>query len=243
MQSENISTARLQLSTRITRVLFGAIFLLLLGHLTAFVLDHIRHSGSRTAKNIIRWFDFNLENNVPTWFSVCLLAFSMLLLLLIYRHHRAQRNPQAHYWLTLAIIFLLMSVDEMVQLHEEVARIVRPGLGPDTPAIFYWAWVIPYGLFALLAGIYFLRFVRGLPAATRKLFFLSGAIYVSGALGLELLEGHFYVQYGLNHLYNRILYCIEELMEMGGITLFIHALLGYLAEQGLSLGFIRHPVE
>jgi len=219
----------------ITRFLFGCIGLLLMAHLLAFTLDYVRHSGSRAAKNIIRWFDFNLENNVPTWFSVCLLTFSMLLLLLIYFHQRALRDSNSKRWLILSLIFLFLSVDEMVQVHEEIAHLLRPRLGPDSPTIFYWAWVIPYGIFVIVSAVYFLRFVLRLPSRTRNYFFMSGALFLTGALGLELVEGYLYVRYGLNHLSNRILYCMEELMEMGGVTLFIHALLHYIADQSIQL--------
>ena len=225
----------------VRRFLFVCIGFLLMGHILAFVLDYVRHSGSRTAKNIIRWFDFNLENNVPTWFSVCLLALSMLLLWVIYLHHRSTADSEARKWLILCAIFFLLSVDEMVQVHEEVAHLLRPRLGPDSPTIFYWAWVIPYGIFALVAAIYFMRFVWRLPPNTRKLFIISGGLFISGALGLELVEGHFFVKYGLNHIYNRILYCIEELMEMGAIALFIYALLLYIAENEIQLELSTKP--
>lgn len=224
---------------RITRLLQLCIGLLFIGHLGAFYLDYVRRAGSRTAKNLVKWFDFNLENNVPTWFSVCILALSMLLLLVIYLHHREAGKKDAHFWRSLSLVFLFLSVDEMVQVHEEVARILRPELGAGVPSIFYWAWVIPYGLFAIGAGLYFLRFVRSLPPDIRNLFFISGAMFVTGALGMELLEGHFYVKYGLNHIYNRILYCVEELLEMGGITLFIHALLRYMEGQRIGLSLTR----
>lgn len=238
MQPTGSGTIQLS-STRITRTLLLCMGLLLLGHLAAFIEDYVRHATSRTAKNIIRWFDFNLEHNFPTWFSVMLLALSMLLLLLIYLHHRNNRDKDAHYWLVLSFIFLFLSMDEMVQVHEEVARILRPELGENVPAIFYWAWVIPYGIFALLSGLYFLRFVIGLPAGTRRLFILSAVLFIGGALGLELIEGYFYVKYSLNHIYNRILYCIEELCEMGGIILFIHALLQYMETRQIRVAVGR----
>lgn len=217
----------------ITRTLVWAIFFLALGHIAAFIEDYVRHAYSRTAKNIIRWFDFNLEDNVPTWFSVLILAFSALLLFIIYTHKKKNRVKGAHYWLVLGAIFIFLSIDESVQVHEEVAKIVRPSVKNDMGGLLYWAWVIPYGLFAIAVAAYFMRFVLSLPKQTRNLFFLSGFIFVTGALGLEFVEGYFYKLYGLDHIYNRILYFIEELCEMSGVTLLIYALLNYIADNNI----------
>lgn len=219
----------------VTRLLFCCIVLLALGHIAAFIEDHVRHAYSRLAKNIIKWFDFNLEYNVPTWFSVIILMFSSLLFFIIYLSKKNNSTKGAHYWLTLAFIFIFLSVDECVQVHEEVAKILRQSVTNDISGFLYWAWVIPYGIFAIAAGIYFIRFVLNLPAQTRNLFFIAGGMYVFGALILELPEGYFYKKYGLNHIYNRILYFVEELCEMGGVTILIYALLGYMAAHNITI--------
>ncbi len=219
----------------VARFLACCIVLLALGHIAAFIEDYVRHAYSRTAKNIIRWFDFNLESNVPTWFSVIILAFTALLFFIIYTQKKNNNTKGAHYWLTLCFIFIFISVDESVQVHEEVAKIVRPSVTNNVSGLLYWAWVIPYGIFAIAAVLYFMRFVLSLPAQTRNLFFLAGGMYIFGALILELAEGHFYVKYGLDHIYNRILYFIEELCEMGGVTVLIYALLSYMAVSNTSV--------
>ncbi|MBL0355531.1 MAG: multidrug transporter [Chitinophagaceae bacterium] len=220
---------------RVLKLLLLAMFILLLGHVAAFTEDYVRHAYSRTAKNIIRLFDFNLENNVPTWFSLLILAFAAVLLFVIYIYKKRNHIKGAFYWLALGAIFVFLSIDESVQIHEEVARILRPKLSNDVSGLLYWAWVVPYGLFVIGGGIFFMRFILGLPKFTRNLFFVSGFMFVSGALGLEFIEGYFYKNYGLNHIYNRILYCIEELLEMGAVTLFIYALLDYMAANKIQI--------
>ncbi len=234
--SEANTDGNLTFSPRtITRVLVWSIVLLALGHIAAFIEDYVRHAYSRTAKNIIRWFDFNLESNVPTWFSIIILFFSALLFFIIYIHKKNNAVKGAHYWLTLCFIFIFLSVDECVQVHEEVAKILRPSVSNDVSGFLYWAWVIPYGLFAIAAAIYFMRFILSLPSRIRNLFFLAGGMYVFGALVLEFPEGHFYKLYGLDHIYNRILYFIEELCEMGGVTVLIYALLSYMADENIGI--------
>lgn len=223
----------------VTRVLVWCIGLLALGHIAAFIEDYVRHAYSRTAKNIIRWFDFNLESNVPTWFSVIILAFAAMLFFIIYMQKKSNNIKSAHYWLTLCFIFLFISLDESVQVHEEVAKILRPSVSNDMSGLLYWAWVIPYGIFAVAAAVYFMRFVLSLPAKTRNLFILAGGMYIFGALILEFAEGHLYVKYGLNHIYNRILYFVEELCEMGGVTVLIYALLSYMAADNTGIAISK----
>ncbi|MES2848864.1 MAG: multidrug transporter [Bacteroidota bacterium] len=233
---ENTDTQLIPFSPRaITRVLVCCIALLALAHIAAFIEDYVRHAYSRTAKNIIKWFDFNRESNVPTWFSLVILTLAALLFFIIYTQKKNNKIKGAHYWLTLGFIFIFLSIDESVQVHEEVAKILRPSVSNNVSGLLYWAWVIPYGIFAIAAAIYFFRFVVSLPAKTRNLFFLAGGMYVFGALILELVEGHFYIKYGLNHIYNRILYFIEELCEMGGVTVLIYALLSYMADHNISI--------
>lgn len=238
--NDSNTTGEITLSPKaITLVLVWCMALLALGHIAAFIEDYVRHAYSRTAKNIIRWFDFNLESNVPTWFSLIILFFAALLFFIIWLHKKNNKYKGAHYWLTLCFIFIFISIDESVQLHEEVAKIVRPSVGNDVSGLLYWAWVIPYGIFAIVAALYFMRFVLSLPRQTRNLFFLAGGMYLFGALILELAEGHFYVEYGLNHIYNRILYFVEELCEMGGITILIYALLSYMSANNITIAISK----
>jgi hypothetical protein len=227
---------------KITRRLVWTIFFLLLGHIAAFIADYTLHGNSRIAKDITLLFDFNLEGNLPTWFSVLILAFASVLLFVIYAYKKINNIKPAIYWLVLALIFVFLSIDESTQIHEELANVVRPKLGNhDAGGLLYWAWVVPYSIFVIAVVAYFLRFVLNLPPLTRNLFFISGFMYITGALGLEFLEGYFFKLYGLDHIYNRILYCVEELLEMGGVTVFIYALLNYMASCKISINIVDKP--
>jgi hypothetical protein len=99
----------------------------------------------------------------------------------------------------------------------------------ERPGFLRYAWVIPY--FVIVAGLvlFLYNFLLRLPSKTRNLFILSGLIFVSGAIGLELLEGYYDSLLGTNY-YTVVLYTIEEAMEMVGVIIFIYALLNYLSE-------------
>jgi hypothetical protein len=213
----------------VVRVLLCCITMLTIGHIAAFIEDYVRDVHTGVSKHIIRLFDFNLESNIPTLFSSLILFLSAFLLMIIWIYKKDNKIAGAHYWLTLCLIFIFLAIDETVQIHEQIAGMLRPSITNDLSGLLYWAWVIPYGLFAIFAALYFMKFVLALPPPTRKLFFEAGALYLFGALFLELAEGYFFKLYGLNHIYNRMLYFVEELCEMCGITIFIYALLNYMA--------------
>ena len=221
----------------IVKYLVYTIIFLLLAHIAGFLLTYVMHVDTKFSWYLVRYFDLNLEDNFPGFFSALILAFAAVLLFIIYAYQKKNHEPRTIYWLILGVIFVFLSTDECVQLHEEIAKIVRPKIGNDLSGLLYWAWVVPYSVILLGTVIYFLRFVLGLPTFTRNMFFASGFIFVSGALGLELVEGHFFKLYGMDHIYNRILYFIEEAMEMSGVTLFIYALLDYMVLLNIKISF------
>jgi hypothetical protein len=206
------------------------VFVLLLANITGIILESVLQYDSRFTRLLVGYFDFNGESNIPAFFSSIILLIAGGLLLLIHTQQKnyTESKPTRH-WLILGWIFMFMAVDENVQIHEHIADFVRPQLGNDLSGLLHWAWVVPYAILTLAVVAYFIGFVLRLPPYTRNLIIVAGALFVTGALGLELVEGYLYKRYGIDHLYNRILYCIEELMEMTGVVLFIYALLYYLA--------------
>lgn len=213
---------------KILKVLAATIFVLLLANLASIYYENYVYEKTEHLSTLSRSFDFNQEQNVPTFFSVVILLLATGLLFLVHAF-RKQDRKDGRKWLLLGCVFLFMALDESVQIHEYIANVVRPRLPTDLRGFLYWAWVVPYGALVLAVGAYFLGFVLRLPILTRNLFLLSGAMFVSGAIGLELFEGYFYKLYDLNHIYNKVLYCAEELLEMSAVVLFIYALLDYLA--------------
>ena len=59
---------------------------------------------------------------------------------------------------------------------------------------------------------------------------IAAAIYITGILGLEMYGAAFADQAGKENLGYTIIFTIEEVFEMSGITLLIYALLDYLRQ-------------
>ncbi len=191
----------------------------------AYVLSRDQPIGL-AAERIVALVDLDAEANAPTFFSVMLLAAAALLLALIFRHHHADGRHGAAYWGVLALLFAGLSFDEAVSLHETMIGPFRR-LFPDNRFV-YFGWVVPGAIFVLVVGASFLRFLVRLHPRLRNRFIVAGAVYVGGALGVEVIEGVIASDIGEENWTYVSALTVQEVMEMVGVILFIGALLDHL---------------
>lgn len=182
------------------------------------------------APTLVPMLSLSYEQNVPTWWVVCLLFCCALLLAAIAA--RARREGAAHVtrWRVLAALFAYISLDELVQLHEGMSGWF------DTGGVLYFGWVIPAGAAVLVLGLYFLPLLRDLPAATRNRFVIAGALYVTGALLMELPLGYWTERAGSDNLMYALIDSVEEGLELLGVSLFLCALVDRLAGDADAVG-------
>jgi hypothetical protein len=207
-------------------IMLSLIGLLLLANILGLVSTYVFHHPY--LYGIVDLFDFDGEKNLPTLYSTLQLIVAGVLLAVIGSCHKSSGENYAR-WYVLALIFLFLGFDEFAQIHERFVVSVRDMF--QLTGVFYFAWVVPYGIGALVVVIAFSGFLLRLPRKTARWFIVSGAIYVSGAIGFEMLGARHYEAYGLKDLAYSILYTFEESLEMLGITLFIYALLAYVADE------------
>jgi hypothetical protein len=228
----------------VAKFLAGIAAVLLVLHSIGMYLLRVRLVKSQTVQTIALFFDVGEEASVPTIFSVFLLLFAALLLLLT--GYGKGQNPltrsERKYWWFLGFVILFLSVDEGISIHEWVAYMIKIVTTYNFSGYLYYPWVIPY--FLLAAGVFlFVRnFLFRLPARTRTLFIASGALFVGAAVGLEMVEALYDTYSGTTKdLVYGILFTIEEALEMSAIILFIYALLTYLSrpENAVAVGVAR----
>jgi hypothetical protein len=66
----------------------------------------------------------------------------------------------------------------------------------------------------------------------RRLFILAGLIYLSGAIVIETVGGHYVTVWGHDSIRYVLCTTAEEFLEMIGIVVFIYALLKYMTKGG-----------
>ena len=192
-----------------------------------------RMLGYESLLGLVRLFTLNQETNLPTWFSALLLLAAAVLLLLIASLERARAARFTRHWFGLAVIFFYLATDEAAEIHG-LFNVVGAAIGSSS-GLFYWPWVtVALGL-VLVVTLAYLRFVADLPPKARWLFVGAGALYVFGAVGMEMLGSLYTETYGEEPFAYALLFTLEETLEMSGVVLLIYALLDYLQAAGATL--------
>ncbi|MBT8113901.1 MAG: hypothetical protein KJP04_00875 [Arenicella sp.] len=173
--------------------------------------------------DFVRLVDMDYEGNLPTLFSVFLFFINSVFLYLIYRIGKHKSQPFTAYWLGLACIFLFLGIDEGTRLHEELGDLVENFV--DAKGVLYFPWVIPYVSALFIAGLIYFRFFLTLERPLQVRLMISAALFLSGAVGVEMISANEADQAGTSTLTYSVLYTIEETLEMAGLIFFAHTLL------------------
>ena len=191
-------------------------------------VSYLKHYTDMYLTNpaVLTLFDMDAEVSIPTWYAQSLLLIVAVICLVIGVVKRQSVQKYYKHWLALGIIFIYVSMDEGSQIHELLIPPLQATFN-TSGTFLHFAWVIAGASLMAVLGVIYLRFWLNLPSRTRVLFLASAAIFVSGALGIEMMAGYYLSNYGSNIGYS-ILVLIEESMELLGSSLFIYTLLNYL---------------
>jgi hypothetical protein len=255
---------RLRLAPRRTTAwLFGILAALLAMHLWMVFCHLVLHWRVEALTLLV---DLDLESNLPTFYNAMLFFFGAGLFFL---HGMTSSAEQRRGWKVMAAVFTFLGVDEGSQVHEKFMQFTQRLLHMDGSAgggggWFFYAWVIPYGLaglgLALVLGRWFFR----LDPPVRRGLLLGGAVYVFGAVIMEMAAGKMvgllpyrdpsefpwlpcgilddpagcYLMMEPRYI---VLYTLEEVGEMTGLILCIRTLLQAFEARGsiLSIGLDR----
>jgi hypothetical protein len=210
---------------KVLRLLLVLILLLQIANIIGLVL----YFEDNNVGWLFNLFNIRTEGNFPAYYSSATILVASILLFII-SSFRKINGLSYSLWLILSLIFFYLSIDEFVQLHERVGILVDNNF--NLKGYLSWGWVIPYGiLFALFSLIYYFKFLPQLSKKIAWLFIISGAIFVIGALGVEMLGANNNDSNDYSEIVNAICYSIEEFLEMLGIALFIYSLLLYIKEE------------
>ena len=215
----------------LTIVALGLTGASLLGQLVLLV-QRGRLDGSGTL------FSVNHESSIPTWFQSFLFFLCFVLLCAISAARRRQRTGQTLGWIGLSLTFLFLSIEEVAGIHEGLSGPLGRTFGAS--GFLRFTWVLAGAAFTVLFAATYWTFLRRLEPRIGRLFLTAGAVYVMGAVGMEMIGGAWASAHGLQDpVYALVLVNVEELLEMLGVVIFAYALLSYVGSQALvvTLGF------
>ncbi len=144
---------------------------------------------------------------------------------------RKQKSPDYWRWALLSMGFLYLAFDEGLSLHERLGPLLRKLLGrgeESESSTTYW-WIRGLVAAAVLM-LLFWGFLRRLPARTRFQFLLGGALYLVGAVVLDILGIKWADAHTEHNPTYVLLATVEESLEMAGVIVLIYGVLAYLAE-------------
>ena len=208
--------------TRVQRFLVNVIAIVALAGLAVEIGEDAL--GLDDPYDLLELFSLSYEANVPTWLSAYMHATSAILLALIASGRRQSGAPFIRHWWGLSYVFAYISIDEFVQIHEEMNAWF------ELSGALYFGWVIPATILVSIFVLSYWRFLTHLPRMTRFRFIRAGAVFVGGAMGVELILGYWTDLHGSHNLGYAIIDWVEESMEMVGAGLFLTALVGVLAD-------------
>jgi TRAP-type mannitol/chloroaromatic compound transport system permease small subunit len=178
-------------------------------------------------KNWLLPFNMDREFNIPTLFS------SSIMLACAYTLNEIKKVSEKHAskdWGLLSKIFIFLAIDELFQIHE---IFIIPDLRPYLSPALGSTWVIPYTALVIYLGWRFNKFLRSLKKQTRQKFLQSATIFLTGAVGMEVV-GSYLVRSGnirLHSIWYGSITGLEELLEILGLIVFLITLANHLIRQ------------
>lgn len=196
------------------------------------VTEVLNQEAYPVAAELLDLFSVNTEESLPTWYASLLLLIAAVLLFLISRAKR-RSGERAALWTGLAGIFLYLSLDEGIVIHEIAASWAREAFNPT--GFLTFGWQLVFGPLLVLFALVYFRFWLRLPPRTRLGFAAAGILYVGGAFFIEGISAALWESAsGVSYPY-LVVATVEEFCEMLGAVVLIAVLLDYMAEEGHTL--------
>lgn len=191
-------------------------------------------SHSTRLARLVPLLHLGMEANLPTWYASASLLLCSLLLVLIALIARGTGDRLFPHWLSLSLIFLMLSMDETAHLHEKMILPLRSAL--NATGLFYYTWVLPgIGVVAICAVTY-RRLIQSLPSRIGCRFLIAAVLYVGGAIGIEMVGAWYASRWGEADFAYNALSTVEEVLEMLGVLVFIHALMAHIGALASPIG-------
>jgi len=209
--------------------MLGLIAVLAVMHIAQLVIYF--QVGDPDKFDFIQMVDFDYETNFPSLYSSLAIFFCSSLLWFVRYYHKQSDLKYHFHWLGLAVIFTFLGFDEALGLHEELGDLVEEQHWFKAEGLLYFAWVVPYSILFLIFSLSYLKFVFSLPRQIMLRFISAGVLFITGAVGFEIVSAKEADLNGSETIYYSVLYTIEELCEMVAMVIFSNGLLHYIRSE------------
>lgn len=178
-------------------------------------------------------FDLDGEANIPTWFSSAQLLLIGLMLLVASLFQRRSERPSRVMLFSLAAGFVMVSADEVVQLHEGITGLMGARYIDWVPSLFNEYRAASFLAIVLLIVV--LRNIYPNIAAfwnwSRRSSLLALAGIAMIVLGASVIESVGYKFLQPNSIAYRVEVTAEEFLEMFGASLILRSALAFAGDR------------
>jgi hypothetical protein len=180
------------------------------------------------ASPVVQLLDVRAESNLPTWFTVVLLAAAAVAHALVGVLAGSAGAP-ARPWYAVATLLALLSLDEAAAVHERL-EVLGLDLGGGGGAL-HFAWLLPGAVVGLALLAVTVRLYLLLPRPSGYLVLSGVVVFLAAAFGLEAVGGAVLDGRGDGPLYILVSH-LEELVEsLATCVLLLAALVAVRVER------------
>lgn len=197
------------------------------------ILGIYYYVGDPDKFDFVRMFDLDMEQNIPTLFSSALMLIAAFLFYLLSKSPKEIKKGSRRYWLGLSFIFTFLAFDESAKIHEKLGDYTEKFV--EATGYLHYPWVISYSVLVLVLGFFYFKFFWRMESKVFWSFMGAAAIFLSGAIGFELLGANESSLHSTDTILYSIYYTIEESLEMFGVIYLISILLNLLGGKSVEI--------
>jgi hypothetical protein len=186
-------------------------------HVVAVMVRSLARPGGALA-DVLALLNAAQERSLASWWTSVLLVGCCLLAV------AAGRLAQGGWpWVALTLVFALLSLDEVVSLHERGAGWAS-AIFETSSLLARLGWTLPAAAVLLLSLLFLVPAFRAVPARPRKVILAGLATSTGGALGMEVVNV-LLTDAGARYLWRHTAMAVEETAEMTGVVIVLLGLL------------------
>jgi hypothetical protein len=201
-------------------LVLGCVIVMVL-HVAAVVARTIVRPDSGPLVDVFALLDAGQERTLASWWTGALLLGASAAAAMV-GHLRATvsgRSRKVVAWRVLAVLFALLSLDEIVSLHERGSRWTAAVVEPDS-ALTQLGWLLPAAVVLVLSMGVLIPTFLALPRRPGNVVAAGLATSVGGAMGLELVDVVL-IDAEAELRWRYMAMALEEAAEMAGILIML----------------------
>jgi hypothetical protein len=185
-------------------------------HLLAMSLEF--NGASPAVRFWTRQFDLDQEYNVTSLYNWLILALAGAFSVILFIRQRSI------WWVGLSILFIYLSLDEALLIHEQLAEPLRRDLALTNASPFFHAWVIPAIVLTMLLGMYLLIAAKKRLAVNFETNRIMYYVFLL-ALGSIIIEIVGTKTFSNIAFYRFVTVLVEEMYEMGFSSFILYQII------------------